>query len=147
MLAREIRTEVRIAAPPQRVWAVLTDFGTYGQWNPFFVAVTGVAEPGAALSLRTKLFERSTPRNFAVTVRVADPARKLEWGGGLGIPRLMDGVHGFELTADGGGTAVRHYERLTGLLVPPAGRLVSTLEKRYLTLNDALRRRAEQIAP
>ena len=32
---RELRREIEIAAPPERVWAVVTDFAAYPEWNPF----------------------------------------------------------------------------------------------------------------
>ena len=32
---REIRTETTIAAPPERVWDVLTRFSEFPQWNSF----------------------------------------------------------------------------------------------------------------
>ena len=38
---REIVTEVEIAAPPDRVWAVLTDGAKYPEWNPFIVSMQG----------------------------------------------------------------------------------------------------------
>jgi uncharacterized protein YndB with AHSA1/START domain len=31
---RELGTEVEIAAPPERIWEILTDFAAYPDWNP-----------------------------------------------------------------------------------------------------------------
>jgi len=38
---REIETTVEIDAPPAAVWRVLTDFPTYGEWNPFIPTIAG----------------------------------------------------------------------------------------------------------
>jgi uncharacterized protein YndB with AHSA1/START domain len=32
---RELRSEIEIDAPPERVWAVVTEFAAYPEWNPF----------------------------------------------------------------------------------------------------------------
>nr|WP_046285426.1 SRPBCC domain-containing protein [Mycobacterium sp. UM_NZ2] len=140
---REICTDIDIAAPPERIWHVLTDFANYGQWNPFFVAVEGRPELGAKLALRTKYSRRLRPAVFEVTVRVVEEPLALMWGGGLGIRGIADGEHGFDLVGDDGVTHVRHYERLSGLIIPLAGRLIRRLERHYRELNDALKDRVE----
>ncbi|MFC9437196.1 SRPBCC family protein [Nocardia sp. NPDC057030] len=144
---RHIDTRIDVAVPPERVWAVLIDFAAYPEWNPFFVAVDGVAEPGAELSLHTKFSARRAPRIFSVTVYVVEAPRTLLWGGGFAIPRLADGRHGFDLSPDGDGTDVRHHEQLSGLIIPFAGKQLTDLEQRYRELNQALKERAENITP
>ncbi|WP_406274103.1 SRPBCC domain-containing protein [Nocardia sp. NBC_00881] len=140
---REVETHIDIAAPTQRVWDVLTDFAAYPEWNPFFIAVDGRAHPGEKLALHTKFSRRFSPRVSTVTVRTVDPPCRLRWGGGLAIPRLADGEHGFHLDATDGGTRMRHYGRFSGLLIPMAGMLISALEQRCHELNSALRTRVE----
>jgi len=140
---REICTDIDIAAPPERVWRVLTDFANYGQWNPFFVAVEGRPQPGAKLALRTKYSRRLRPAVFKVTVRVVEEPRALMWAGGLGIRGIADGEHGFDLVGNKRVTHVRHYERLSGLIVPLTGRLIRRLERQYQELNKALKDRVE----
>ncbi|WP_280442726.1 SRPBCC domain-containing protein [Nocardia brasiliensis] len=143
---RTIDTRIDMAAPPERVWSVLTDFAAYPGWNPFFVAVDGVAEPGAPLKLHTKFSNRFRTRIFPVTVYTVDAPQVLLWGGGLAIPGIADGKHGFELTATvTGGTHLRHYEQLSGLVIPIAGRLLSFLEHSYEQLNQALKERVESL--
>ena len=39
-----ISTEIDIAAPPNEVWAVLTDYERYPEWNPFMVKLSGAKE-------------------------------------------------------------------------------------------------------
>lgn len=140
---REICTDIDIAARPERVWRVLTDFANYGQWNPFLVAVEGRPEVGAKLALRTGYSRRQRPAVFKVTVRVAEEPRALVWGSGLGIPGIAYGEHGFDHVGGEGVPHVRHYERLSGLIVWLTGRLIRRLDRHYRQLNSALKDRVE----
>ncbi len=40
-MATEIKTEILISASPEKVWAILNDFGNYPNWNPFITSLTG----------------------------------------------------------------------------------------------------------
>jgi uncharacterized protein YndB with AHSA1/START domain len=39
-----IETEILINADIEHVWAVLTDYAAYADWNPYLVRVDGEAE-------------------------------------------------------------------------------------------------------
>ena len=41
---RELRTEIEIAATPDRVWEVLSDLTAYPDWNPFIKEASGKLE-------------------------------------------------------------------------------------------------------
>ena len=40
-----------IAAPKELVWQVITDFATYGEWNPFVTACDAELRAGAPISM------------------------------------------------------------------------------------------------
>jgi len=44
---REVRTEIVLEAPPESVWAVLTDLDAYAEWNPQTVRASGVVSVGS----------------------------------------------------------------------------------------------------
>jgi hypothetical protein len=118
-----IETRTDIAAPPWRVWRMLTDFAAYPTWNPFLTSVQGRPEQGARLRVRVEPPGRSalvlTPRVVAL-----ETGRALRWRSRLLFPRgLLDGEHAFELEWLPGSqaTRLRHAARFTGLLAPLAG--------------------------
>src|SRR5438093_8689554 len=47
----ELRTEIEIDAPPERVWAVLIDFEKFPDWNPFIRRIHGNALVGSRLDV------------------------------------------------------------------------------------------------
>ena len=49
----EITATIEIAAPPEQVWAVLTDLASYPQWNPLFRKVSGQLSPGSRITDRS----------------------------------------------------------------------------------------------
>jgi len=51
-MAKTLTASVHIDASPDQVWAVLSDFERYPDWNPFIVSATGTLLPGARLALR-----------------------------------------------------------------------------------------------
>ena len=48
----DISAIAQIAAPPQRVWAVLTDLASYPQWNPLFREASGQPTAGSTITLK-----------------------------------------------------------------------------------------------
>jgi hypothetical protein len=141
--AMEIRTEVEIAAPPARVWAVLENFDGYAEWNPFMVKVAGKPEVGARIDITIEApgLKRRTIRE---KVRVVTRDQELVWGGGPPIPYLADGVHFFRLVDLGDGrTRVLHGEDFTGLLVPLLKGMIAKVAKGFEATNEALKRRVE----
>jgi hypothetical protein len=142
---KEIRTEVEIAAPAERVWKVLTEFGAFPEWNSFLTVQSGAATPGARLTVTITPVGRR-PMTFRPTVEVATPSRELRWLGRLGIPGLFDGRHRFEIVPlpDGRVRFVQS-EEFRGILV---GLVLSTglanaTRAGFIRMNGALRERAE----
>jgi hypothetical protein len=142
---KQLHTEIQIEADPAVVWAVLTDFDRYPDWNPFLVDVRGGTEPGGRL-----LVTLSPPGGRRITMRptVTElvPARVFEWWGHLGVRGIFDGRHRFELTASGTGTRLVQRETFTGLLVPLLTKsLDGPTAAGFALMNEALRARAERL--
>ncbi len=143
-MRHELHTEITIDATSQTVWEVLTDLGSYHEWNPFIVESGGDVAPG------NRLVNRMQPpggkaATFKPTVTEVEPARIFEWLGRLGVPGVFDGRHRFELEpTPSGGTLVVHTERFRGLLVRPLRRSLDTRTlEGFRAMNAALKCRAE----
>jgi len=54
-MRNEIRTEARIDGTADEVWSVLSDFASYGEWNPGMEDVQGEAKVGSRLRIRFAL--------------------------------------------------------------------------------------------
>ncbi len=142
---QELRTEVEIQAPADRVWAVLTDFAAFPQWNPFMPRAGGTLKPGERLEIRLQPAggQGMTIRPTLLTV---EPGRELRWLGRLILPGVFDGEHSFTLEPLGS-DRVRLVQRevFTGVLVPILMRLVGRGTRLgFEAMNQALKVRAEQ---
>lgn len=137
---REIVTEIEIAAPPDHVWAVLTDGAKYPEWNPFIVSMAGDIRAGATLTNRMRP-QAGSPMTFRPVVLRAEPDRELRWLGRLGLPRIFDGEHYFLLNPSPEGTRLVQGERFRGIalwIIDP-----EQFRADFEALNAALKARAE----
>jgi hypothetical protein len=139
----ELHTEILIDAPPAAVWAILTDFAAYPDWNPFVTSAVGTLAVGEHLAIRLAP-PGGKPVTFKPTVTEVDARRSLEWLGRLLLPGLFDGRHRFELLPDGDGTRLLQTERFAGVLVPLVKKSLETRTRAgFEAMNSALKTRAE----
>src|SRR5437867_5294586 len=138
----ELRTEIEIDATPERVWAVLIDFEKFPDWNPFIRSIRGNVQVGSRLDV---LLGASGTRamRFRPIVKAVVPNRELRWLGRLGLPRLFDGEHIFQIEPLG---PIRsrfvQRERFRGLFVPLLARSLNRDARRgFEEMNRALRER------
>lgn len=143
-MKHSLATEITIDAPPSAVWRVLTDFGSYAEWNPFIVSISGSVKVGEKLQARITP-PGGTAMNFSPVVKIADEDKVLEWLGSVLVPFVFDGRHRFELTETAeGGTNVKHGEKFSGLLIPFFKKDLETKTKQgFLDMNVALKKRVE----
>ena len=141
----EIHTTIDIAAAPERVWQILTDFAAYPTWNPS-MRPSGLPRTGERLQLVTLKPSGERGLVFRPTVLAAEPGRELRWLGRLIVPGLFDGEHVF-LIEPLGPDRVRFTQRehFTGLLVPLFARmsLYADTRRDFIATNEALKARAE----
>lgn len=142
-MAHLIRTECLIAASPERVWAVLSDFAAWPDWNPLNLSAEGPLEQGARVRMvfRNLAGRPGTVIRQTVTLVACRPGLELAWTGD--VPLLFHGRHGFLLSAEDGGARVVQTEALSGLL--PATwsreRIARDFTPAYQAVDRALARR------
>jgi hypothetical protein len=136
-----MRTSIEIKAPPERVWAIVSDVERYKDWNPFFTEGQGSLAVGSALHL-TMIPVGQSPKTFSPTVIDVEPGERLVWRGRLALPGLFDGTHRLIVErADSGETRFTQEEEFSGALVPFVG--FDPYLAGWRRMNEALKARAE----
>jgi hypothetical protein len=139
---RVIHTETEIDAPPAAVWAVLTDFGAYPEWNPFITHAEGTLAVGEILTLRMML-GGVKEQTFTPEVLAVRENAELRWLGALKWSWLFSAEHRFALSPAGDGTRLMHSEVFRGVLVPLLRTTIDQTERDFRALNAALKDRVE----
>jgi hypothetical protein len=138
---KHISTEIAIDAPAEAVWAELTDFGKYPEWNPFIVKVTGDAVRGGTLEV-TFHTKGSDPVAFSPTVLQNEKSSIFQWEGRLLMPGIFTGRHTFQLVRiDAVKTLLVQKEDFNGILVPFFS--FKTTVDGFTLMNRELKKRVE----
>ena len=88
------RTAFPIGATAEAVRDILTDFDSYGQWNPSLLSINGELRAGSPVSLTLGMPGRPSPRVKATLGDVV-PARRLTWHGSAGADWVFAGDREF----------------------------------------------------
>ncbi|KUO08442.1 SRPBCC family protein [Streptomyces sp. DSM 15324] len=134
----EVSAEARIQAPAEKVWAQLTDWPAYGEWNATHTNFPGGGpeslEVGATFQENMKLM--GFPAEVEWTVAELEPARVLVIRGKG--PMAVSVATRYTLTPDGDATTVRIDGEFTGAAVSlMAGKLK---DSGTAALNESLRK-------
>ncbi len=115
---RWITTEIEINAPSAVVWNVLTDFSSYGSWNPVIRQIKGKLIVGKRLNVFVRL-----PCGLRMVlwpkILYFGIEQEIRWLGSLLVSGLLDGEHLFMLEPLGE-AQVRFVQReaYSGILLP-----------------------------
>jgi hypothetical protein len=144
-MAKEIKTTIEIDASASKIWAVLTDFSHYSEWNPFIRSIRGKAQQGE----RLEIFIQPPGRNgmkFRPVILALQPEHELRWIGRIMVAGIFDGEHQFQLEPIGASrTRLIHREVFSGLLVPLLWQTLDTQTRQgFEEMNRALKNRVER---
>jgi hypothetical protein len=136
-----------VAASPDVVWQVITDFDRYGEWNPFVVACRSTLVVGAPIEMRVRLVPWLVQPQRE-TVFAHEPGRRICYGVDGGTLNAIASRRCHEVTLLGDGHA-RYVSRfaLSGWLAPVVRALFgSRLEQGFHAMSVGIRDRAERLA-
>ncbi|MFF0426645.1 SRPBCC family protein [Streptomyces sp. NPDC004520] len=140
----EVSAEARIEAPAGKVWARLTDFSSYGEWNATHTGFPNggpaALEAGATFTENMKLMGFPAEVLWTVEELESERAFAIRGKGPMGV---VVGTR-YSLTADGDATTVRIDGEFTGAAVSlMAGKLKDSATA---ALTESLRKLAGLVA-
>jgi uncharacterized protein YndB with AHSA1/START domain len=134
------KREIQIAAPPEIVWEVLTDFDRWQDWNPEVKSMSfdGPLAPGAMFRWK------AGPGTIVSTVEEIDRPRYIRW---RGRTLSISAIHEWRFEGRDGGTHVETEESFSGMLARILrGSLQKQLDRALEEGLEHLKREAERRA-
>jgi hypothetical protein len=110
---KTVSSTIDIDAPPEQVWAILTDLAAYPEWNPLFPQASGQIAVGQRLTLASRP-TTGRPMTIHPKLLAVRPGAELRWVSSL--PGIIGGEHFFTLAPVGDGTRLVQSETFRGLL-------------------------------
>jgi hypothetical protein len=140
----EIRTQIDIAAPAERVWKILTNFAAYQDWNPFMRNATCPALKHGTILEIAMLPPDAEGWTFHPVLITVQPERELAWRGHFILPGLFDSMHSFAIDPlDAHHVRFVQSEKYSGLLVRLFRDQLTRNRAGFEEMNRALKSRAE----
>lgn len=138
-----IESMIRIYAPCEKVWQVLTDFESYPNWNPFIKSISGELKQGRKLQVKISP-PNEKEMSFSPTIIRTLAGREIRWSGKFLIKGLFDGEHYFELEQiDEHTTLFVQGEYFSGLLVGLMSGILEKTKMGFQHMNRALKKTCE----
>jgi hypothetical protein len=125
---------VTVEAPADWLWALITNFAHYDDWNPLVPTIRGEPRLNARLKLLLAPASRR-PITLRARVLVAARNRELRWQGRSRIPGLLKLEHGFRIEQRAGSCRLHHGLSCSGWL---AERLADALRESFEATNQGL---------
>jgi hypothetical protein len=113
--SRYYRNAVAVEAPREAIWALLTQFDRYDEWNPYITGASGTATVGSTVEL-TFGAEGGDAKTENAKILIVRPQRKLEWRTRVVAPGILDREQIFRvIPLEDGRWAVLQEVRFEGL--------------------------------
>ncbi len=144
-MAKQIKTQITIHAPAQKIWQVLTDFKKYNEWNPFITSITGNVAVNNIISAKLQ-----PPASKGMTVKprvlIFSANKEFKWRGQLLMPGVFTGEHKFEIIDNHNGSCTFiQSENFTGILLPFFKKMLDgATTQGFILMNEALKKMAEK---
>lgn len=139
------RTTFPVAASPDRVWEVISNFDSWSEWNPSVPSIKGDLKVGNVCAVKLVMPGRPSV-NVKVTLTDVVPGRRFAWHGNIAHDRFFAGDRSLDIEPQADGTAlVTHTEEVTGVFFPVFKTLMgeAAIQAHHENLNTGLTQRAE----
>jgi hypothetical protein len=130
-----INATLHVEASADWIWALITHFAKYENWNRLVPALEGEPQLNARLRLKLAPAERR-PIVLKARVKVAARNRELRWCAGSRLPKLLKIEHGFRIEQRAGSCRLYHTLSCSGWLANE--RLIDGLRQAFEATNAAL---------
>ena len=134
---------IEIAAPPGRVWAVMTDVERWPEWTPSMTSVTRLDDGPLVVGSRARVKQPKLSSALFTVTDVTDTAARRSFTWRMSAPGVR-GVATHVVEPAGAGARATLSVEFAGPLGGLVARLYGGLTERYLALEaEGLKRRAE----
>lgn len=143
---REIKTEIEILAPVEKVWGILTNIDDWSNWSPIINQSSGQASLGSSISITMigKKDGEDGPK-YSPVITILDEPKSFRWSAKMIAGFIMTNDKVFLLEETNTGTRLIHKELFSGMMVPL---FWSSVEKNVPgmlnSMNEALKTKAEK---
>ena len=138
-----VRT-IQINAPPERVWAVMSDVERWPEWTESMKSVKHLDSGDLGAGSKAKLRIRRSPNATVWTVTELTPNRSFTWEAKSGG---VKGVAKHVIEPDGSGSKVTLTVDLSGIVATIFGPIIAGPSRENVRMEaEGLKRRAEQSA-
>ena len=142
---QEIKTEIVISAPPEKVWNILTDFNRWSEWNTTVTKASGESALGAKLNITMSDGKGNDAQTYTAVITQLEAPKLLHWRAKLLAEFLFTNEKIVELEATEQGTKVVHRETFKGLMVKLFwSRMENGVPPILNAMNEALKKTAEK---
>lgn len=138
-MATSYRVERHIDADQQKVWGLLTDAGTWSDWNPTVVSIKGPISVGNKVELVSTV---NPKRTFKLNVTEMSEPSKMVWSDGMPLG-LFKGERTYTVEPDGSGSKFTMVEEYTGLMAPLITKSIPDMTESFTQFADGLKTGAE----
>lgn len=140
---KEIQTEIEISAPAEKVWAVLTDFNHWTDWNSTVTKTSGEAAVSSQLNITMSDNGKDSNTYSPIIIQLEAP-RLLHWRAKMLADFLFKNEKIVTLEATRTGTRVIHKETFDGMVVKLFwGKLRDGVPPILNAMNNDLKMKAE----
>jgi uncharacterized protein YndB with AHSA1/START domain len=138
-MAKRFHVSRAIAAPAERVWALLTDASSYRDWNPSVVSLDGAITPGGTIALVSTV---NPKRTFKLKVTEMTAPTRMVWSDGMPFG-LFKGERTYRLVERDGSTEFSMTEEFTGPLARLITKAIPDMTDSFNQFADGLKTAAE----